>query len=49
MRWSPSWIIRNLRRDLIQVEKVRYPDAYAMLMYLVRERGWRMMVGVVKP
>ncbi|MCG3108258.1 hypothetical protein L3N51_00539 [Metallosphaera sp. J1] len=48
-KWSQAWLMRNLKRDLIQVEKVRYPDNFAMLTYLYRDEEWKMMMVVIRP
>ncbi|BBL47516.1 hypothetical protein MJ1HA_1617 [Metallosphaera sedula] len=48
-RWSQAWLHRNLRRDMVQVEKVRYPDNFAILTYLYRDQEWKMMAVVIRP
>ncbi|MEM3863640.1 MAG: hypothetical protein QW699_04020 [Metallosphaera sp.] len=48
-KWSLNWLVRNLKRDLIRIEKVRFPDNFAILTYLVREKEWEMMAVVIRP
>lgn len=47
-KWSRSWLVRNLRRDLVQVEKMRYPDNFGLLTYFYRDNEWKMMVVTIK-
>ncbi|QKQ99565.1 hypothetical protein GWK48_03405 [Metallosphaera tengchongensis] len=48
-RWSQNWLTRNLVRDLIQVEKIRYPDNYGLLSYVYRDEGWNLAGVVIRP